>query len=179
MRPDKLEINQGKFKVLHVVKEIKDKDTGRQEVQGKQAMAAEIEISMSNQLSKYNNVDLWNTAVSICTSMAVRKMKREKNPLKNIAISSKYQFSKTFNQTEAWAIRWVGWQWPLGSPGEILKKYQDEWDRSDHVNMILYSIPYSWKKNISYQGQTDTAHTVDQKTQPSDSQGCAKVESSW
>lgn len=44
MRPDKLEINQGKFKVLHVVKEIKGKDTGRQEVQGKQAMAAEIEF---------------------------------------------------------------------------------------------------------------------------------------
>lgn len=44
MRPDKLEINQGKFKVLHVVKEIKAKDTGRQEVQGKQAIAAEIEF---------------------------------------------------------------------------------------------------------------------------------------
>lgn len=28
MRPDKLEINQGKFKVLHVVKEIKGKDIG-------------------------------------------------------------------------------------------------------------------------------------------------------
>lgn len=98
MRPDKREINQGKFKVLHVTKEIKDKDTGRQEVQGKQAMAAEIEISMGSQLSKYNNVDLWNTAVSICTSVAVRKMKGEKNPLKNIAISSKYQFSKTFKQ---------------------------------------------------------------------------------
>ena len=58
MRPDKREINQGKFKVLHVTKEIKDKDTGRQEVQGKQAMTAEIEISMGSQLSKYNNVDL-------------------------------------------------------------------------------------------------------------------------
>lgn len=98
MRPDKREINQGKFKVLHVAKEIKGKDIGRQEVQGKQAMAAEIEISMGSQLSKYNNVDLWNTAVSICTSVAVRKMKGEKNPLKNIAISSKYQFSKTFKQ---------------------------------------------------------------------------------
>lgn len=58
MRPDKMEMNQGKFKVLHVVKEIKDKDTGRQDVQGKQARAAEIETSMGNHLSKYDNVDL-------------------------------------------------------------------------------------------------------------------------
>lgn len=58
MRPDKMEMNQGKFKVLHVVKEIKNKDTGRQDVQGKQAMAAETETSMGNQRSKYNNVDL-------------------------------------------------------------------------------------------------------------------------
>lgn len=29
-RPDKLKINQGKFKVLHIVKEIKDKGTSRQ-----------------------------------------------------------------------------------------------------------------------------------------------------
>ena len=101
MTPDKMEMNQGKFKGLHVVKEIKDKDTGRQDVQGKQAMAAETETFMGNQLSKYDNVDLWNTAVSLCTSMAVRKMKGEKNPLKNTAISSKYQFSKTFNQTES------------------------------------------------------------------------------
>ena len=58
MTPDKMEMNQGKFKVLHVVKEIKDKDTGRQDVQGKQAMAAEIETSMGNQLSKYDKADL-------------------------------------------------------------------------------------------------------------------------
>lgn len=28
-----------------------------------------------------------------------------------------------------------------------IKEYQDERDRSNHVNIVLYSLTYSWKKN--------------------------------
>ena len=59
MRPDKREINQGKFKVLHVAKEIKGKDIGRQEVQGKQAMAAETTVETEQCVLLSSTVQKW------------------------------------------------------------------------------------------------------------------------